>query len=131
MQWLIDLIIEAIGIPPVYIDRGDPADWDWELGDFVADGTWRDLDLSAIVPANAKGVIFFAAVRNAAIGKNFQLRKKGNVNERVVALARTQVGAQFVYEDLTTACDDDRIIQYNATAGVWQNLFLVVKAWWF
>ncbi|GAH84380.1 unnamed protein product, partial [marine sediment metagenome] len=93
-----------------FVDRGDPAAVDWVTGDFTRDGAWHDLDLSAIVPAGAKAVVFQGFFKSSVVEEIFQLRKKGNANAVNVSQLRSQVAAVLISGDLTCPCDTDRFI---------------------
>jgi len=130
MQWLIDLIIEEIGVPPCFIDRGDPAVVDYVVGDLVIDNDWHDLDLSAIVPENAKGVVIHTLLTTQQVGLNFNLRKKGNTNAINISQAWSAVAFESFSPDMTVPCDENRKIQYKVWPGNWLILQLTVKGWW-
>ncbi len=110
------------------IDRGDPATVDYAVASFTFDATWRDLDLSAIVPANAKFVNLRVQIQDGAAGSYFQLRKNGNVNSANIFTLRTQVAT--IYNDAGTfiACDANRVIEYRGGAGI-DVLNLTVAGW--
>lgn len=145
MQWLIDIVkawieaqnyateawVEAKGyLTTAYVDRGDPATYDWQSGDFTKDNVWRDLDLSAIVPAGAITVALSCHIQATEVAKRVQFRKKGNVNTRNVAEMWTQVSAADHAGDLIVALDADKKIQYRIHAATWLSLNVTVKGWW-
>lgn len=130
MQWLIDLVIEAIGIPPTFIHRGDPAVADFLIGDFTKDGFWYDLDLSAIVPAGATAVSVFIILQATVISRSIALRKKGQVNSVNQTIMFTQVANLLFSSDILVAVDPDRKIEYKIAAGVNQRCDFTVKGWW-
>lgn len=130
MQWLIDLIIEAIGIPPVFIDRGDPFLPDFAIGDLTLDATWHELDLSAIVPEGASCVALNIAVFNNFINKSFEVRTLGKVNHYNLGGVITQVANLANMGDVQVHPDSDRKIEYLATAGGWFVVNITVKGWW-
>jgi len=113
-----------------FVDRGDPASEDFTVGDFTTDYTWRDLSLSAIVPAGAKAVLLRAAVRDNLVNQIFEFRKNGNTNDRVRALIRTQVADISNDLDLICACDEDRIVEYRGLNTTFTVISVVVKGWW-
>ena len=130
MQWLIDLVIEAIGIPPCFIDRGDPASWDWTASDFARDATWRDLDLSGIVPEGATSVLFGILIMDTSIGRDFYLRKKGNANSKNISFLTTQVASVWMKTDCVCPCDSNRFVQYNSNISAFGQIQVCVKGWW-
>ncbi|MBA7654814.1 hypothetical protein ES703_62707 [subsurface metagenome] len=145
MQWLIDIIKEWIVaegyaleswvlakgyLTHSFVDRGDPVGPDWQLVSFTVDGTWRDLDLSSIVPAGAKAVLFNLGMISGSMSSFFELRKKTNANNIVRTFSNVQVASVVQGYDLVTACSDARIVQYKATSPGFLALELVVKGWW-
>lgn len=134
MKWLIDLIAEkviaTIGIPPVFIDRGDPAAKDFVIGDLTTDDSLHTLDLSGIVPAGAKAVLLEVLITGEFLGKRILFRKKGNTNLHNVMLIRTQ-GAHVIIEMMgVVAVDAERKIEYKAHNIVWDAIDIVVCGWW-
>ncbi len=113
-----------------FIDRGDPAAWDWTVINFTRDFNWHDLDLSGIVPAGAKSVLFLGELKDDLVGKVFYLRKKGNVNTRNKCVVITQVSGIGNTHDLVCPCDSNRKVQYASNAVDNTVLNLIVKGWW-
>jgi len=134
MQWLIDIIkdwIVAEGyLKSSYIDRGDPFITDFEAGDLTTDGQWHDLDLSAIVPAGAKAVVFRVYVMNTTAMSDFRMRKNGNSNAKNTSELYTQVGNIVYTADMIVSPDTNRIIEYTAFLFGWTTLSLTIKGWW-
>lgn len=130
MQWLIDLIIETIGIPPVYIHRGDPAVQDYDHNDFTYDNVWHALDLSAVVPDGAKAVLFHVSAKDAQVQNFGQFERNGGINHTNFSQIIIQVADLTIAYDIVVACDEDRKIQYRFP-GVPFDLFdLVIRGWW-
>ncbi|GAH79786.1 unnamed protein product [marine sediment metagenome] len=134
MQWLIDLVaervIETIGIPPTFIDRGDPITHDYDREDLELDFNWHDINLSAIVPTGAKAVALYTYIATTAAQKSIQFRKKSNTHTENISRIETQAGNLTIPADLIVACDENQIIQYKATIGVWLILIITIKGWW-
>lgn len=129
MQWLIDLIIEAIGIPPVFIDRGDPAAADWSQATLTLDGTWNDLDLSALVPANASAVMLNCFIADNLVGKSIGFRKSGNANVWNTSAVYTQVAGILNQQDIIVPASANQKIEYLGDAGI-DTILLTVRGWW-
>lgn len=117
-------------IPPGFVDRGDPVGFDFAVGDFITDGTWRDLDLSGIVPAGAKAVSLKVYVEDNLVGQSFLLRENGNTNPYNAPIILTQIANVPCGADLIVVCDSNRVVEYFASNTTWTALFLVVKCWW-
>lgn len=130
MQWLIDLIIESIGVPPCYIDRGDEAIDDFRAIDFTRDGFWHTLDLSGIIPTNATAVSLTVLIASGIINDIATFAPRitsglGNFNTIV-----SQVANLSINKDLTISIGPNRTIAYKIPPGVWQVVNLSVKGWW-
>ena len=130
MQWLIDLVIEAIGVPPCFIDRGDDNTWDYDIDDLTTDGAWHDLDLSGIVAEGATAVLLRVAYVNDAIGRAIFFRKDGNVNELNVAEVETHIAETQRIESRTVAVSDARVIEYKTPAAGNPEIDIYVRGWW-
>jgi hypothetical protein len=133
MQWFVDivkqLVIDALGIPPCYIDRGDPSDHDFQLIDFTRDGAWHELDLSAIVPAGVSCVSARISISGNSSQQGFAIRKHGNSNDLNVSYTATQWGSVPIHEDIIFACDTNRIIEYRSNVNL-TTINLTIKGWW-
>ncbi len=114
----------------MYVDRGDPATYDWILTDLIEDGAWHELDLSAIVPAGAKAILMRVDYRASVIEKGLTLRKLGNVNARNSGQIRCQVADVHNYRDIVVACDADRKIEYHMHSPETTLCNFVVRGWW-
>ena len=133
MQWLIDIITASvladIGTVLGFVDRGDPAAQDFGPGSFTADGTWRELDLSTIVPAAATAVAVSLDVECDAAGRTLMFRKAGNSNAYNIAIAHTVGAYDKVAADLVIPISSARKIEYNINAGSYNVLNFTVKGW--
>lgn len=130
MQWLIDLIVEAIGVPPTFIDRGDPAVVDFDKDDLTQNNAWHDLDLSGIIPSNATAVLLTIEIDSVFTQKKLWIRKNGNANtinksQILTAVANGNRGADF-----TVPVGTDGIIEYLTSVPPWTRLDITVKGWW-
>jgi len=115
----------------VYVDRGDPAAFDFTLANFTTDGSWRDLNLSAIVTdATATVVHLRVGIKNPSAGQGFYLRKNGNSNSVSISGLSTQVATLYINNmDVWVQMDANRIIEYLAPNASWNNLDIVIKGW--
>lgn len=115
---------------PTFIDRGDPANMDFATASFTKDWTWRDLDLSAIVPAGAKAVVVRVKGQSTVNWGSFYLRKNGNVNFAVTSGLVCVIANAPFHVHMTVAIDANRKIEYIAENVTWTTLDLVVMGWW-
>lgn len=130
MQWLIDLIIERIGVPPCYINRGDPPNVDYTIVDLTADGAWHTLDLSGIIPEGATAVNLQVFIANNQAQKTLLFRPDGNINTANNATVVTQVGFFGIPANCPIALSADRKIEYTFAVGGWLLADLTVCGWW-
>lgn len=130
MQWLIDLVIEAIGIPPVYVDRGDYQTYDFKTTDFTQDTAWHELDLSAIVPAGASAVKFHLKTRNTTVATFMRFRKHGHTGDEYRCTNRTQVSNIAFGFYLVVGVDSDRKIDYYVKTPNFTAIHITVQGWW-
>lgn len=135
MQEWINLVkewVQAQGyLTAGFVNRGDPTVHDFTQATLIQDNAWHELDLSAIVPENAKGVCIYIEAIHASATKTIMLRKSGNVNETVLSRLRTLVAGLAHYKDATVACDENRKIDYWIQTPNWTLINFTVKSWWF
>jgi len=115
-----------------YVDRGDPAAWDWTAATLTEDGTWRDLDCSAIVPADAIAIVFYVEINCTQASKTLSLRENGNANAYNIGRVRTQAANRSAHQQMMIFCDSDRKVEYNAASpapGTWNTVGIVVIGW--
>ena len=112
-----------------YIDRGDPAGWDFQVSDLTTNGAWHDLDLSAIVPAGAKQVHISAYIQDDASTTSLSFRKKGNT-QVINVLSGYVPAANTVakFEGFVTL-NAARIIEYMATNQTWSGIYIAIRGW--
>ncbi len=114
----------------LYVDRGDPADYDWDKFNFTQDGSYYDLDLSSIVPANAKLVHLRVALKSPVGNSVFSIRKKGNSNTFNNFKSSAPDNSQQGTEDGFVVPDANREIQYMASNVAWTTLYMLVAGWY-
>lgn len=120
--------LDAVGAG--YVDRGDNASYDFVLANFTTDGTWRDLDLSSIVPAGAIAVNLNVGVTDDLVNQDFMLRKNGNSYTYNISRSRTFIANVAFYQSSIIGCDANRKIEYYASNTTWTNIQLSIKGWW-
>lgn len=132
MQWLFDIILDMVEsagfLKSAFVDRGDPASVDFDTDDFTKDSGWHDLDLSAIVPAGAKAVVFHVIL----VGEDattIYFRTKGNVNNFNMSTISAVFGFSAFRADMICPLNTDRFLSYNAGSVVCTILDFTVKGW--
>ena len=122
----------AGGVNMKYVDRGDPAAYDFDQTVLVTDGAWHDLNLSSIVPAEGASHLVhlcFNIVDDSA-GKYIQFREKGNSNAYNVLDLINQVANFPIIYDGFVLMDSSRVIEYRCSNTVFTTLGIVVRGWW-
>lgn len=134
MQWLINLVAEKviaeIGVPPCYVDRGDPAEPDFEDTDLIVPTDWRELDLSGIVPAGAVAVHLRTWLQHTTARNYIQFRKHGNTNDINAFTSITQAANTYIFFDGAVGLDEDRKVDYKVVGEDWTIIFITVAGWW-
>jgi len=111
------------------IDRGDPAVYDFTVGNFIKDGDWHELDLSAIVPAAAIGVLLKLSLEADTAGSGVSFRKHGNVNNKNMGILRQPVADSYHEGHIFTFCDAQGKVDYMVHLAVWTTLSIAVRGW--
>ena len=134
MQWLIDIITDWITaqgyLTTSFVDRGDPADYDFIESDLTLDGNWHDMDLSGIVPDGAKAVSIRIDTITGTATAYSAFRKKGNTNESNSANALHPIANNANSTDLLCPISDARFIQYKFQSVPWFYIVISIKGWW-
>lgn len=113
-----------------FIDRGDPSAADFTQATLTTDATWRDLDLSSIIPESAVAVLLAVDIRDDAVGSSLLFRKNGNANNKTISGLNTQVLNVTLYSDCVVFCDTARIIEYYGANVTFTAINITVKGWW-
>jgi hypothetical protein len=114
-----------------YVDRGDPASADLVLGSMTTDGTWRDWDVSSVVPAGAVAVNLAVVAHDAdGAGSTVSIRKNGNSNSWAALNVDTPANNINGRGNGTVACDSNRVLEYMADNVTWTNIWITILGWW-
>ncbi len=114
----------------MYVDRGDPASFDFTETDFTDDGAWHDLDLSAIIPATARALLIEFDINTVNREKHIRIRKYGNTNAINHQDIETFIAGAHQSGSVIVAVDSNRIIEYNIDAATWTELDMTIRGWW-
>lgn len=114
----------------MYVDRGDPAAYDFAKEDLTINGTWQELDLSPYVPAIARAVLIMGHVEGNAVNWRIRFRAYGNSNEINHGGMDTLRANVQRHRSSIVAIGSDRKIEYNADNQAWTTLNLSVRGWW-
>lgn len=111
------------------VDRGDPNAWDWQIGDLTLDGTYQDLDCSAIVAAGAVAICMRVVLTCNDPAYGFFFRKNGNSYGHNLISQLCQVnGVKYGY-NFIVFCDAGRVIEYSGAASHFTVVDLLVTGW--
>lgn len=111
------------------IDRGDPAAFDFIETALTQDMAWHDLDLSAIVPADASWVLLrILAKHTSTIAGAILFRKNGNANTVAVETADVVKINVDCFTQLLVPCDSSQVIEYMYPANL-TDLQIAVLGW--
>ena len=113
----------------VYVSRGDVAEYDFEVGDLITDGTWRVLDISSIVPPQAILIDGRIEVSDNLTSQAVYLRPYGHVNVKNRSSVITQVSGITVVANFSLVIYDQRI-EYFASNTVWTAITIQPFGWW-
>lgn len=113
-----------------FVDRGDPAGYDYRKVNFVTDSSWHTFDLSAIVPAGAKAIFFRARIANNYVQKLMAVHRYNHSN--TYNSSRTYTTTAGVFKEITfvVAVDETRRIRYYFTGGGWTSIDICICGWW-
>lgn len=113
-----------------FVDRGDPAAYDFTLTDFTTDGAWHDLDLSSIVPPGSSAAIFISTIKDNLILSYIQFRQESNANPYNISLALILAANLSFNHNHIVSCHPNSKIQYMASNTTFTEINLIVRGWW-
>jgi len=92
-----------------YVGRSDPP-WDFDEGDLIHDSTFRDLDLSSIVPVGSYAAVVRVRIYNSTVDKSIYIRQKGDS----ASIMQCNVQAANTWSNLASIVlvDSNRKIEY-------------------
>lgn len=112
-----------------FTDRGDPAANDYTQTDFTRDNAYHDLDLSAIVGANACLVLISVHIKASTTNEEMKVGTSGNSNDYNTAWRKT-ISANVDYRyDIWVWTDAAGKIQYKFTTGTYVTINFNVRGW--
>lgn len=100
------------------IDRGDLAAFDVTEATMTLNNAWQNLDLSAIVPADASWVLLRVQISDPNVGDNLYFRKDGNANAIATPGIVAQVADIINEAEILVPCSAARIIEYKGNAAI-------------
>jgi len=116
-------------ISHLLMDKGDSSAANYTQANLTTDNTWRDLDLSALIPKDAKAVLLYVKLTDDAAGSELSFRENGNFAAINISTIATQVANVSVYADLIVFADTTGKIEYRGSNLAFTNISVVVKGW--
>jgi hypothetical protein len=111
-----------------YISLGDLSANHFALGDITADGTYRDLSLTSIIPPSAYGKLIHFKVRlDTASSAECVLRTNGYSNTVNIGGTRSETVNNL--DDTFVECDSNGVIEYSVGAAA-SSFVLTVRGYW-
>lgn len=125
--------VESDGKYAIPTDLGDKTDWDFELSDFTIDNSWHDLNLSSVIPTNAK-FIFCRVKTKIFQSVEIYTKKYGNSNEYNITKLSSDSGSALIgiieENDVWIPVNNQKIsYKLNDSNGTFTELFFLVKMW--
>lgn len=112
-------------------NRGDPSSFDFTTGDFTADNSWHDLDISSIVPANTSCIAchieFYYTVQDWMV----RFKTSNQVYDRNIFSAPQSTSLGFTFRDFTLPTDGLQSIAYKFDSYNFSACNLTIKGWWY
>lgn len=113
-----------------FVDRGDPAAVDFATGDLTKDGAWHDLDLSGVIPSDAKLVLLRVIMANTIPMQQVMFREKGNSNTANITNVISNVAVTLLGNDFSVVPDSSGVIEYLTSPSTFTTLDITVAGWW-
>lgn len=114
-----------------YEDRGSTTGYDFTQATLTQDTQWNELDLSTIVPENAKAVNIHFRASDATVGRILYVRPHGDTTNTGTCTIRNQVSGVSVGGYFVTGVDSDQKIDYKSNAPGYTTVNFLIKGWWF
>ncbi|MBA7655344.1 hypothetical protein ES703_63248 [subsurface metagenome] len=130
MQWLVKLVLEAIGVPPVFINRGDSEFLDFGMMDFDQSPGWKNLDCSGIVPSNASAIAFWFDGFSPTVESTVSFFVGGHAHIPNSCVLIAQVANILNNGDFVLPIGPDGIVQYGFATNDWEFIGMFIKGWW-
>ena len=128
-NWAFDHAANKDAHHLVFVDRGDPLDYDFHVTDFTTDNAIRDLSLATIIPTGAIAALLQLRAQADAAYKLLKLLKKGDTAGINASVLITQVAYVLVDSPMIITLDSNRNISYQFEAATWAVINLTVRGW--
>lgn len=114
-----------------FVHRATPSADDWTKDTITCDNTWRELDMSGVVPAGAAGkrVRLQVLYKQNTVGRHFAVRKIGETYFRSVDRVNILVANEDHWQMVEAICDANRKIEFQCSVSP-TTLGIIVTGWW-
>ena len=130
MQWLVDLVIAAIGVPPTYVE-GEPSDFgNFTKVDFTTDNNTHLLDLSPLLPSEAVAVNLAVRVRTVTVNAIVRFMHPDAPTFQGRCIIRTQVANINIRAIQACGVNAAGEIAYKFTDVVWDEIGVKIRGYW-
>lgn len=134
MQWLIDTIMELVEaenyLKHSFVDRGSSTGWDFSIGDFTLDSSWRVLNVTPFVPIEAKAVLYRFQVRGTAINRKCYFRDATHAGNNTAFVYQCNVANIAQFAQPVISITGLRWLSYWGQTGSFNVFNLKVAGWW-
>ena len=112
-----------------YVDRGVVAAVDFAVGDFTKDSAWHTLDLSSIIPSNAKKVTVVTRWQDVTAIRSLQFSTTSGASGQNVfsPWSENPLAIQGLKFELVPTSAG--LISYWIQSGTWTTFNLTVVGW--
>ena len=114
-----------------YVYRGDPAAVDFAVGDLTTDEAWHTLDLSSIVPANAKAVHLAVFHNPSGTNNSYIYFHHGDATNLIGLMGVRAINGVGVEQPVTCPLNSSREIKYKVKNDSPDDIDITVIGWWF
>ena len=114
----------------IYVYRtDDPSSYDFDETDLTLDSTWRDLDLSSVIPEGAKAVQLYVRLTDDTSTGLITFRKNGFTGTTNQFQIRNQVANKQTQMTFVCPVDSNGVIEYYSLAGM-DSIDIMIMGWY-
>ncbi len=132
-QQMIDLLESILAknyLQHSYVHNPCTNGWDFTKVDLTTDANWHDLDLSGIIPVEAKAVLVFIRIRDTLTGLYALLSTPGETEIGCFTYLYNQVSGIRMGACYVITPDANRKIIYKFSDQVWDEIHVKIMGWW-
>jgi hypothetical protein len=118
--------IDVVGFHDIINKDG----FDFTLDDFTTNGEWQVMDISNIVPEEAKAVIFGLTITDGAAGNYFEIRSYKSDSNYNTFKATTNVVDQPIGVEGFITLSNGRRFEYRGTNTTFSAINLILRGYW-